>query len=95
MHKKMNIDEKLALVKNNKAPESHLSVDNDVCMRCTDKFCTYICPANVYEWNDKKCIMTIRYENCLECGACKIACEKKNIKWDYPKTEYGVKYKNG
>ena len=53
MHKKMNIDEKLALVKNNKAPESHLSVDNDVCMRCTDKFCTYICPANVYEWNDK------------------------------------------
>ena len=39
--------------------------------------------------------MTIRYENCLECGACKIACEKNNILWKYPNVEYGVKFKNG
>ena len=87
----MNINEKLASLKYNKDNESHLSVDNDICMRCKNRCCTYICPANVYE----KCTMTIRYENCLECGACRIACEKNNILWKYPNVEYGVKFKNG
>lgn len=95
MFEEMNINEKLASLKYNKGTESHLSVDNDVCIRCKEKFCTYICPADVYEWNGEKCIMTIRYENCLECGACKIACEKNNILWTYPDVEHGVKFKNG
>ena len=72
-----------------------MNLDEDVCIRCKEKPCTFICPANVYEWNEEKCIMTIRYENCLECGACKIACEKNNITWRYPNSGYGVKYKNG
>ncbi len=91
----MNINEKLATLKYNKGKESHLSVDNEICTHCKEKFCTYICPANVYEWNENKSHMIIRYENCLECGACRIACEKKNIYWRYPDAEYGVKYKNG
>ena len=91
----MNINDKLATLKYNKDNESHLKVDDDICMRCKEKFCTYICPANVYEWNDKKAKMNIRYENCLECGACKIACERKNIEWHYPEPEFGVKFKNG
>jgi ferredoxin like protein len=95
MYKEMNINDKLASLKYNKATESHLSVDNDKCMRCNDKCCTYICPADVYEWNKEKCTMTIRYENCLECGACKIACDKENIVWRYPDAEYGVKFKRG
>ena len=49
MFKKMNINEKLASLKYNKDNESHLSVDNDICMRCKNRCCTYICPANVYE----------------------------------------------
>lgn len=95
MFKKMNINEKLASLKYNKDNESHLIVDNDICMRCKEKCCIYICPAQVYQWNEEKCIMNIRYENCLECGACKIACPKQNIKWVYPKASYGVKFKNG
>lgn len=95
MFKEMNINDKLASLKYNKSNESHLSVDNDVCMRCKDKVCTYICPAQVYEWDENKCIMNVRYENCLECGACKIACDKKNIVWVYPDAEYGVKFKKG
>jgi ferredoxin like protein len=95
MYQEMNINEKLATLKYNKANESHLSVDNDICMRCSEKFCINICPANVYEWDENRCIMNIRYENCLECGACKIACEKDNIMWRYPDAEYGVKFKNG
>lgn len=91
----MNINDKLATLKYNKNNESHLVVDNDVCMRCAEKFCTFICPADVYEWNETKCKMIIRYENCLECGACRIACEKNNVSWTYPDAQYGVKYKNG
>lgn len=91
----MDINKKLSSLKYNKDIESHLTVDNDVCMRCNDKCCTYICPAQVYIWNEKKNIMNIRYENCLECGACKIACNKKNITWVYPKASFGVKFKNG
>ncbi len=95
MFEKMNINEKLSTLKYNKFKESHLIVDNEICRECKEKFCTYICPADVYEWNDKISKLTIRYENCLECGACKIACGKKNIKWSYPPAQYGVKFKNG
>lgn len=91
----MNINEKLSTLKYNKDTESHLTIDNDICLKCEKKFCTYICPADVYEWNEETKSMTIRYENCLECGACKIACEQKNIEWKYPNAQYGVKYKNG
>jgi len=91
----MNINEKLASLKYNRDKESHLAVNNDICLKCSEKYCTFICPANVYEWNDTKNTMTIRYENCLECGACKTACEKNNISWKYPNAEYGVKFKNG
>lgn len=91
----MNIDDKLATLKYNTYSESHLSVDNDICMRCKTKSCTKVCPANVYEWCEDDGILRIRYENCLECGACKIACEKKNISWSYPKANFGVKFKNG
>ena len=91
----MSINDKLATLKYNKSNESHLCVDNDICMRCSDKPCIYICPAQVYNWDENKCIMHIRYENCLECGACKIACPKKNITWKYPDAQFGVKFKNG
>ena len=91
----MNINEKLASLKYNKGNESHLTVDNEVCKNCKDRYCTYICPADVYLWNEEKNIMNIRYENCLECGACKIACDKKNINWVYPGATFGVKFKNG
>lgn len=91
----MNINDKLGTLKYNKDTESHLSADNEKCVNCKEKYCTYICPANVYEWDSKKNILNIRYENCLECGACKIACEKKNITWRYPDAEFGVIFKNG
>lgn len=91
----MNINDKLASLKYNKGKQSHLSVDDSVCKNCSEKYCCYICPADVYEWNSEKNQMTIRYENCLECGACKIACDNNNILWKYPDAEHGVKYKNG
>ena len=91
----MNIDDKLATLKYNTDSESHLSVDNDICMRCKTKSCTKVCPANVYEWCEEDGILRIRYENCLECGACRIACERQCLDWEYPKGTKGVTFKQG
>ena len=39
--------------------------------------------------------MKVAFENCLECGACRIACDKKTLIWDYPKQGFGVTIKKG
>ena len=47
------------------------------------------------EVNDANEKMIINYENCLECGACRIACEEQCIDWNYPKGNKGVTFKQG
>ena len=72
--------------------KSHLIVDNEICAKCKNPLCTIVCPANVYKFQDEtKKVIMVNYENCLECGACKICC--KHIKWNYPEVRYGVNYK--
>lgn len=91
----MNIDKKLYTLKYSPDEKSHLIPDNTQCRLCESKNCTYICPAKVYEWNEEKQEIIVNYENCLECGACRIACEKKCIDWQYPKGTKGVTFKQG
>ena len=50
-------------------------------------------PANGYEWDESNEKLIINYENCMECGACRIAC--KHIQWEYPKGTKGIMYKLG
>ena len=91
----MSIDDRLSKVKYVTDEESHLKVNTEPCKNCKSKTCTFVCPANVYEWNKEEDKLIINYENCLECGACRIACEKKCIEWHYPKGTCGVTYKFG
>lgn len=92
----MNLDKKLYTLKYSPDSESHLKLkDCEKCRLCENRCCTYICPANVYEWNEEQQKIIINYENCLECGACRIACGKKNIDWQYPKGTKGVTFKQG
>ena len=92
----MNIDKKLYTLKYIPDTESHLKItDKEKCRLCTSKNCTHICPAKVYEWNADTQEIIINYENCLECGACRIACEKRVIDWQYPKGTKGVTFKQG
>ena len=93
--KQISIDDKLFKVKYVPDEESHLKPDEKQCMVCTSKVCTYICPANVYAWDDEAKKLIVGHENCLECGACRIACEKKCIEWSYPKGTKGVTFKQG
>lgn len=91
----MTIDDKLFTVKYKPDVVSHLRPDFEKCKSCISKICTTICPAKVYEWDDLESKLTVNYENCLECGACRIACEKDCIDWEYPKGNKGVTFKNG
>ena len=70
----------------------HLVIKNQaVCAACVDKLCLNFCPARVYEWKDDH--MSVGYEGCLECGACRIACCHDNIDWKYPRGGFGVQFR--
>ena len=90
-----NIDDKLFTVKYKSDDISHLNPDQEGCQKCKDRACTYVCPANVYEWDEKQQKLLVGFENCLECGACKIACTDHKLDWKYPKSGCGVTFKYG
>lgn len=92
----MNIEEKLSLIRFNPDGKEHPHlkiIDERKCRDCKDKPCVNFCPAHTYEVEKEK--LTISYENCLECGSCRIACPQKNIDWQYPRAGFGVTYRYG
>lgn len=91
----MNVDKKLYTLKYSPDTESHLTPNQSECKVCKSKCCTYICPAQVYEWDENRKILIVNFENCLECGACRIACERSCLGWEYPKGTKGVTFKQG
>ena len=90
---KLNLEDKLYLVKTEKDTESHIIVDQTKCRDCRHKVCLTVCPANTYE--EMKDSIKVNYENCLECGSCHVACRKSAIKWKNPRGGFGVTYING
>ena len=90
-----NIDDKLFTLKYNCGEETHLKPDPEYCKKCKGKNCTYFCPANVYEWNEEDQKLNVGFENCLECGACRIGCPTQSIEWNYPEGGKGVTFKCG
>lgn len=75
---------------------SHLKVkDTQACRRCIRKPCIARCCAEVYRWREEDEVLEVAYENCLECGVCKIVCPYDNIDWSYPRGGFGVVYKYG
>jgi len=90
----MNLDDLLAKVKYKPDTTSHLFPNNEICSTCENRVCEFVCPAKVYEWDESQKALQVTFENCLECGACRIACTKNSIHWIYPKVNKGVTYKN-
>ncbi len=91
---KKSIQDKLANIKYNCDSISHLILDKEKCKNCKEKTCTFICPADVYEYDEQSDSITVKYENCLECGACKISCPNNAIDWHCPRANMGVVFKN-
>lgn len=85
------IEDKLFKLRYKTDSKCHLNPDQSKCLQCLEKTCTIICPANVYSYNETEKKITVSYEKCLECGACRIAC--KHIDWTYPKSGKGVIFK--
>ena len=87
------IEEKLGTVKTKKDSQSHIEIDQIICKDCGHKRCIKVCPANTYEELDGE--IKIAYENCLECGSCRVICKKGAISWQNPRGGFGVKFFNG
>jgi ferredoxin like protein len=77
--------------------ESHLTIsDSSLCATCPRKPCLQVCPARVYEWEEGR--LVIHHENCLELGACRIACHQMGngaLVWRFPRAGAGVSYRFG
>ena len=84
------IEEKIYITKFCPDTESHISTNQDVCITCKGKECTKFCPSNVFNWSLLNDELLITYENCLECGACKMGCPYEVIKYSHPKAGFGV-----
>ena len=93
MNQENSIENKLSTLKYYCDDKSHLILDKELCKNCKEKSCLYVCPARVYEVDSETKERTVQYENCLECGACRMACPKSAINWNYPKASLGVLYK--
>ncbi len=93
----MKLEDKLFLDQYKVDSEAHLKIkDPEVCVNCTDKQCTWVCPAGVYKWDDEAKRIILGWENCMEMGACVVACNQfDNIDMKYPKGGYGISYKFG
>ncbi|HZD12765.1 MAG TPA: hypothetical protein VE177_04515 [Candidatus Binatus sp.] len=91
----MSLDKRLALVSFTKDSDAFITVDTKLCQRCEKKPCLYICPAQVYTWQDQ---LNYNIEGCMETGACLVVCHKlgaKAITWKYPAGGKGVSFKQG
>lgn len=89
----MKIEDKLALNKFEVDKEPHIKLKEDSCRGCDLRPCLNICPAQCYTLRDNK--VHFDYEGCLECGACRIACEKGAVEWSYPRGGFGVVFEYG
>lgn len=93
----MKVEEKLYLDRYKVDTVPHIKIiDPKKCLICENKQCTVVCPAGVYKWDDGEKRVIVGWENCLEMGACLVACDEfENIDWHYPRGGYGIIYKYG
>jgi ferredoxin like protein len=75
------------------ADHAHITTKPEICRRCAHSFCTFVCPAQCYSRIDGR--LVFRYEDCVECGACAIACDQGSVSWSYPRGTHGVRYAYG
>jgi ferredoxin like protein len=88
------LDERLATLTFKEDPNPHIEITNAAaCEQCQDRPCTYVCPANLYQWFEDHLVHTC--EGCLECGACQYICPADVIDWQYPLGGYGVRFRWG
>ena len=85
---KFNVDEE----------EPHIVIDKEICAKCVDKPCLYVCSALCYKKTEGGEIQ-FDHAGCLECGTCRVVCHSLGnggvIKWEYPRSTFGVQFRVG
>lgn len=89
----MIIDDKLALNLFHVDKEPHIKVNQEICLKCSLKLCTYMCPVENYKLENGNIVFS--WEGCLECGTCNIICDQGAVTWEYPRGGFGVIYRCG
>ena len=92
--RRTTVDAKLGLDVFKLDQEPHIVIDTEKCRQsCTMRACLYVCPADLYELDDKG-DMTVNWEGCLECGTCYVVCHRNAFtRWRYPRGGFGVAYR--
>ena len=90
---RLSLENKLFLVRSRKDTKNHIRINHKKCRRCSTKTCLIVCPAKTYEKRRGK--IEIAYDNCLECGSCRVACAQGAITWENPRGGFGVSFENG
>lgn len=73
--------------------EPHIIIRTELCQTCQEKNCLFACPAELYSEQNGEVI--VEWAGCLECGTCRIVCEKRAIQWGYPLGSCGIVYRQG
>jgi ferredoxin like protein len=89
----MAIEDKLCTTRHNVDSEPHIKVDFEKCETCPEKPCLYVCPVQNYILRDNRLVFS--WQGCVECGACRIACPRLAITWNYPRGGFGVALRYG
>ena len=89
----MSVEEKLALDKYELDEETHITVDQEVCAMCRQRYCLTVCPAKVYVQEEGGLAIIVNHAGCLVCGTCIAACEAGGLTWNIPASGMGVYYR--
>jgi ferredoxin like protein len=90
----MKIEDKLAVNKFDIDKEFHIQLKEEACQDCDVHSCLYACPADCFKLTEDERI-TFAYEGCLECGSCRLICDKDAIEWTLPRAGFGICYQYG
>lgn len=84
----MIIEDKLQKTRFNADTIPHIKVNVEICKHCAEKPCLYVCPVQNYTVKDGE--FDFVWQSCVECGACRIVCDRGAIEWNYPRGGFGV-----
>ncbi len=89
----MNIDNLTQMTQFIVDDKPHIVINKEICKNCDSRACVKACPAKCYTFDETTKLLSVVYENCLECGTCQVICEKKALDWTYPRGGFGVNYR--
>ena len=89
----MIVDDLFGVVSYKLNEEAHIRVNREICQGCVHRACTFMCPANCYQWNEARERIDFAYEPCLECGTCLLICDRNALEWNFPQGGFGVRYR--